>query len=1015
VAGSLAAGDEVSGKAVLAEMLGEVGTGSVEVATGAVRERVQGEGRASQTTAPGAQSEIAQEVNDPAQSAAPSPAETGEVYAPFSGKKPKFGDSAETLAAAINRRPVTDFKETLAAIEGPDVDLVGQLARYGEETLKTNEDFPAFAERMGQKFGDKVQAYLPRAWEAVNGETAVKDIVAGENPIQVETGWKRAAKFGRLFWEGSADVLRRAGVNSLANAIDAHVDFEDRNLARAWGVVKPAVAKISGRSGLVNRSRRKIVLDEFAAFYRARENGRPEEAQQILNAAHPETRKLLGAVQQMFVETGKENRRLGVRVRDAKTGELRPIGFLGADNFPRFLKDDVLAVLRDPSSDPKRWEEMRAELVRNGNVPSRDEAGQVLTQAVPDESSSDYFGSLEKARAARLPESWYEYDFWKVIPRYVQSWAERTAQIEAFGQKIAETDRDAFDVAAASTRNPEAQRYIMAAKEHAYRVNRMDRSARKAIGNATSLTSMLFLANPYSTLRNLIGGTAQTFNQYGPARAIAELRGAWRGIPEAESAGALKADVADLLFNDDATPPLRRLTSLALKASGFSVAESFVRSHGFLTAKTFLRDALRSMESAPDSRKSLQARAFLKRYGFDADKLATESMKGPETERFLRKSVREAQGGYRYDQVPLFTNGPLGRFLIQFARWGTQATRFQVNNILKPALVGEDVPIRRADGKIEMRRVRTLLPLLRSPLVAAAAGATTYAMREALFGMDRPDASWEEVWKTLEDDEREGMELALNRMTNDIVMGGTFGALTDYAAMLRDVAQRGRYKNPVEPPAASLVKETGVLAYKLARQGTLSARDYREYVGRMLTAYRYGSAAAYRFANAAEADWAEAKRFQADQDKRFVRAVGRRFGEQAGYDQPGASGGLPRVTENTPHFDEIEDALLAGEAGRVRRLVNAYVKRGKTETERGQLLLRVRQSLLGRQPIKPGGEYGREDQAAFRAWARQRLPADEQKRIREVQTRWFRTGRRAGIFSDADLLRYSADSIETEN
>ena len=161
------------------------------------------------------------------------------------------------------------------------------------------------------------------------------------------------------------------------------------------------------------------------------------------------------------------------------------------------------------------------------------------------------------------------------------------------------------------------------------------------------------------------------------------------------------------------------------------------------------------------------------------------------------------------------------------------------------------------------------------------------------------------------EDEQRGLELALNRMMGDVVMGGTMGAVTDYASMLRDATARGRYKNPVEPPAAALLKETGALAYKLARQGTLSARDYREYVSRMLTAYRYGTAMAYRFADAVGADWAAAKRYQAEQDKRFARAVGRRFGEELNYDQPGASGGLPRVTENTPIFDTLEAAQTA--------------------------------------------------------------------------------------------------------
>jgi hypothetical protein len=686
---------------------------------------------------------------------------------------------------------------------------------------------------------------------------------------------------------------------------------------------------------------------------------------------------------------------------------LRPIGYLGADNFPRLLREEIAAVLRDPSSDPALWEQMRAELVKNGNVDNRGEAGKFVREAADTETSNDHFGSLEKGRAARLPESWYEYSFERVIPRYVAQWAERSAQVEAFGQKIAETDRDAFDAAAGAVRNPELRRYIEATRDHAYRVNRLNPAARRAIGNATAATTALFLSNPYSTLRNVIGGTAQTVNQFGPVQSLKALRGAWAAIPEAEEAGALKADVADLIFHDDGSPKLRKAAGVGLKLAGFSAAEQFVRAHNFLTAKTFLRDALRATAENPESRRSLQAAAFLRRHGMDPAKLARENLRGPETERFLRGAVRQSQGSYRYSQVPLFTDGPLGRFLLQFARWGTMATRFHARHIVAPAVLGEEVPVRGRDGKVTVRRVRTLAPLLRSPLVAMAAGATTFALREALFGLGRSDATWDEVFRTMDDDEQRGIELALGHMINDAVMGGTMGAVSDYAAMLRDAAERSRFKSPLEPPAASILKETGLLAYKQAQQGRLSAQDYREWAGRIVTPYRYGSALAYRFSDTVGADWSAARRYQAEQDRRLVRATGRRFAQEAGYDVPGVTGGLPRVSENSPTYDDLEDALMGGDASEVRRVMTRRLSGVRSAAERAERLRLLRTSALSRQPMKPGGQYGREDQDAFRAWLRRRVPAGEVRRIEDVQRRYFETGRRAGLFADEAVDRYA--------
>ncbi len=999
-AGSVAAGDEVSGKAMLEEALASVGSGAAEVATGVARDRsLAAPERVADQLAPTDSAEA------PADAQKDAGAEGVDVFAPMT-RKPKVGKPADTLAAAINRRPDDDFKPSLERMEGADVDLVAQLARYGEATRKADEDFPAFAERMTEKFGERVQAYLGPAWGAVSGGTPVRDLVPTENPLKLEGAWKRAAGWGKLFWQGSADVLRGAGVKSLADAVETHVDLGDRNLSQAWAYVKPAVEQFQGIGGIANRGRAKRAFDEFEAFYRARENGRVQEAERILAQSRPETRHLIASVGRMFAFTGTVNRSLGVRVRD-RDGTIRPIGYLGADNFPRMLREEVLAVLRDPSSDPVLWQQMQAELVAHGNIESREEAAKFVSDAVPAETSSDHFGSLEKARRARLPESWYEYRFEKVIPRYVAEWSERTAQIEAFGQKLAETDRDAFDVALSTVRNPELSRYIEATREHAYRVNRLNPAARKAIGNLTSATTALFLGNPYSSLRNLIGGTAQTVNQMGVVRSIGALRSAWAGIPDAEAVGALKADVADLLFHDDGSMAMRKGAGVALKLGGFNAAEQFVRSHNLLTARTFLRDALRQWRRNPESRASLQAVAFFRRHGVNPDKLASEAGKGPETNRFLRGAVRQAQGSYRYSQVPLFTDGPLGRFLLQFARWGTMATRFHAEHIIQPAIVGELVPVRTARGGVEMRRVRTILPLIRSPFVAAAAGATTFAVREAAFGIERADAEWDEIWRTMDDDEQRGVSLALNRFANDIVMGGTFGALSDYSALLRDAAERSRFRNPVEPPAASILKETGLLGYKIAQQGTLSAQDLREYSGRLVTAYRYGSAFAYRFADASGLQWESARRHQSEIDRRFARNAGRRFADETGVDLPSFTGGLPRVNENSPHYDALEDALHSGDAGQVRGVVAEWVSKARTDKERAERLRQLRVSALGRQPIKPGGAYGREDQEAFRLWMRRRLVPEDQRRIREVQRRYFRTGRLGGLFTAADEERYA--------
>jgi hypothetical protein len=801
--------------------------------------------------------------------------------------------------------------------------------------------------------------------------------------------------WGKLFWQGAADTLRQAGVRSLATAIDNHVDLADRNLGKAAAFLP---------SGRVDAK----VSAEFEAIMRARENERSAEAAQLLAAARPQTRELVAAVGKVMDYTGRENRRVGVRVTDTE-GNIRPIGFLGEKAFPRVLRDDVAAVLRNPNENRALWEKMKDELVAGGYIKDRADAVEYLRSARPDNTTStDYFGGLEKGRAKPMPEAWREYRFEKIVPQYVASWAERLAQIEAFGQKIDAKDRDAFDVALGATRDPELTQYIERAREHAFGVNRLSQSTRRALSNLTGGTTALLLGNPYSSLRNLIGGVAQTTNQFGVGKAIANLHAAWSAIKDVQAAGGLKADIADLIFTGEESTTGQKAAGLALKINGFSAVEQFVRSHNWLTAKAFLRDALGQLKKNPQSRASKQVLAFFQRHGANAEALQAEQLNGPATEAFLRRAVRQAQGGYKYDQCPLFTTGPVGRFLLQFSRWGLMATRFHAEHSIRPAIVGDLVTVTTPEGGTRTERVRTLAPLLRSPMVAMVAGATTYALRGALFGIDRNDADWDEVFQTMNEDEQRGLELALGRMTNDIVSGSTFGALSDYAATLARAVDQGAFKSPIDPPSLAIAREVALLGYKHQKQGRLSKQDLREFADRIITANRYGSRLAYSFANATGAEWQAAERYRSEQDKRFASSVGWRFAEEAGFAKAGGAPGLlPIGNQTSPIYDDLTDALHSGDAEAVRAVVKDAVAGARGQKAYHARLAQLRSQALTRQPLAPGGRVGEDVQDAFRSWMSRRLTDEQRQRIEDAQRRYFETGVRAGLFADQALDRYA--------
>ncbi len=940
-------------------------------------------------------------------------------------RSPNADPAAEILADAITARPVEDFRADVAdGLTGPDIDLVAQLERYGAASRPPgveSETLDAFTERMTARLGERVRPYVPAAFDAMRGEAPPLSLVATSQPLALEPTWRRAITYGRLFWEGSADVLQRAGLRSLAQSVRNHVDFADRNFAKAWAPIKDALAPFSGVKGLARRGQMRAAFETFEAYFEARESGDVREAAELLDTATPEARRLIEATLRMFEVTGAENRRIGVRVLDAE-GKARSIGELGARFFPRVLREDVAAVLRDPTSNPELWRQMQADLIADGRIKDPAEAVAYTANAAPPDvdhmSRSDYFAGLETARGARLPAAWYEHRFEKIVPRYAAAWAERAAQIEAFGQKLTGEERDAFDVATLTANDANLAAYIKKTREAAYRFNRLPQGLRTALGNVTSATTGLLLGNPYSTARNLIGGLAQTTNQFGPVRAVRSLREAFRAASseQAEATGALKADIADLLFHSDGSPVVKHAASLALRVNGFNAVEQFVRTHNLLTARAFLRDALAAMRDRPRSKRALQAVAFLRRHQIDPDKVAAEAGAGPETERFLRGAVRQAQGGYRYDQVPLFTNSPLGRFLFQFARWGTMATRFHVKHALAPALVGEVVPVRNADGTTTKRRVRTLTPLLRSPLVAMAAGATTYAVRDALFGIARTDQTWDEIFAALDDDEQRGVELALGRMVNDIVMGGTFGMVSDYANDLRWALIKGEARSPVEPPALGLAKEVWALGEKAhAQRGRLSAQDLREFAGRLVTGYKYSSALAQTFAERFDIRWDAARRHAAEQDRRFARGVGRRFAEAQGYPPPEPPPeGVPLVSRNTPVYDALEDALHAGDIEAAQRVLDDAMQGARTDWLRAKIRGRFRAAVLNRMPMRPGGRNGYDDREDFRDWMHDNLSQADRRRVEDAQARFIANAVRAGLLNEADLENY-ADGADPED
>ncbi len=80
--------------------------------------------------------------------------------------------------------------------------------------------------------------------------------------------------------------------------------------------------------------------------------------------------------------------------------------------------------------------------------------------------------------------------------------------------------------------------------------------------------------------------------------------------------------------------------------------------------------------------------------------------------------------------------------------------------------------------------------------------------------------------------------------------------------------------------------------------------------------------------------------------------------------------GLPEVSQNTPVYNALEDALRSSDPAEVRRVMNRAVADVRDESSQAKRLRLLRMSAFARQPLKSGGRQGRDDQEAFRAWMR---------------------------------------------
>lgn len=878
-----------------------------------------------------------------------------------------FKKDAQELDALTTRMRAKGFN---VETPGEFLDLVRDRIRtgkkiFGMESMGALEFEPrleggAFGGAGGKRFRVKPKGMTP---------------TGDKNFLHIPSGPKRI--FKGLEREGAADILGRTKNKVgklLSEATDRHVDIEQELTGRlSTEMTRPA-------KGLSSKAVDKA-YDEIPAYMAAKENSRP------LPTLSKTAQELVGAWENIAEKTGKIMAANDVQVFDPATKKYRPTFLQGRKYVPRMFKQEVEQVLRDRNKNVPLWNDLVADLAKQRGIPEADAA--TLLQAEAGRfGSNGFMGAIDMARTSKMPESFYEYDLRNIAARYIPQFSERMAQIIAFGQRLgpreAPVRQNLWDVAKKEAADVPTQELLNVMEDMSVNLRPKTFGGRFMTG-AQTLATGAYLTSPKTTIRNLISGMTSTPEILGvrrSAQALTKMIGR-KAFADAKEVGVIRDSIgavlhADKLGDSFVHDVIRTGTDKALKYSGQSGSESLVRTHGFLAADIFAKDAVKALNKRPTSMRSKEALGLFKRMKVDAEKIVAEKGNwetGPETRKFIRTFVRETQGGYRYNQVPLWANSNNGRFLYQYGRWGTMRARNIVRNAIKPAF-GEEV---QWHGKT-MTRV-DFRPIIKMALAPVVLGETFAAIEQILFGKDRSDSSISEIVAAWKEDEKKAILMAMERVANDVIMAGSLGIFGQPLDWARSLKGQSRLKNPTEPPGLGSIRALHDLGQKALDQGgQITRKDILEFANAFAPGIKQ-SRDAYR-------NVMDEPLYEAENDVKTLRASARRWADQAGMDVSLRAGrGDFRKSPMAPEYEPIKEALLVGDSQRASFLKKAFLDKQPNRTLAAKNL---KASIRMSQPFRAGPYNAKKYRDDFKEWAKKNLSEADWQQTERIQERYQR-------------------------
>jgi hypothetical protein len=281
-------------------------------------------------------------------------------------------------------------------------------------------------------------------------------------------------------------------------------------------------------------------------------------------------------------------------------------------------------------------------------------------------------------------------------------------------------------------------------------------------------------------------------------------------------------------------------------------------------------------------------------------------------------------------------------------------------------------------------------------------------LREFIKGKDRTELDLKHIYATAGDSKDRALMAAFERLVMDSAMSGALGISSDYAMLTRDMATRGpRYKSPFKPPSFKIAEDTiGLISNRVQRgwdglKGEGLGDDVLDYLSSFPTFQQAGVLATRAgvpslIDSVPVVEWAvrdnPSARLKNSFDSQRLRNLIRDYSGEMNLNI--RYGGQHPLNENSYDYRRMKNSLSAGDLNAATKVKRSLLTEGES---RKMQLRAMKQSVRQSQPLNAYGVKSDVERKNFVKWLRRRLGNAEATELLEVQRRYVRTAKLAGV------------------